>query len=94
MFLFTSTCLFVLTKLDGEHIQQIEDTFTARILSQVTSLWIFEVMGLIKMFANTMMKNKMPTCNQISILLQFAGEILALLCSDDPVQILVILPQW
>ena len=31
---------------------------------------------------------------KISILLQFMGEILALLCRDDSIQILLILPQF
>ena len=36
----------------------------------------------------------MPTCQKISILLQFGNEILALLCHDDSMQILLILSQF
>ena len=44
------------------------------------------------MIGKSIMKNAyLP---KISILLQFGGEILALLCHDDSIQILLILPQF
>ena len=48
-------------------------------------------MGFVSIFRKSMMKNDyLP---KISILLQFGGEILALLCPDDSIQILLILSQ-
>ena len=44
------------------------------------------------MIGKSMMKNAyLP---KISVLLQFGGEILALLCPDDSIQILLILSQF
>ena len=49
-------------------------------------------MGFVSIFGKNMMKNAyLP---KISILLQFGGEILALLCHGDSIQILVILSQF
>ena len=51
-----------------------------------------EIMGLHKIFSKSMMKNAhLP---KISVLLQLGGEILALLCSVDSIQTLLILPQF
>ena len=48
-------------------------------------------MGFVTIFGKSMIKNAyLPT---ISILLQFGGEILALLCPGDSIQILLILSQ-
>ena len=52
----------------------------------VTNIWTFEIIGFVCIFGKSMMKNAyLP---KISILLQFGGEILALLCRDDSIQIL------
>ena len=49
-------------------------------------------MGYVGIFGKNMMKNAyLP---KISILLQFGGEILALLCPGDSIQILLILSQF
>ena len=49
-------------------------------------------MGFVTIFRKSMMKNAyLP---KISILLQFGGEILALLCPGDSIQILLILSQF
>ena len=49
-------------------------------------------MGFVSILGKSMMKNAyLP---KISILLQFGGEILALLCLDDSIQILQILSQF
>ena len=49
-------------------------------------------MGFVSILGKSMMKNAyLP---KISILLQFGGEIVALLCPDDSIQILLILPQF
>ena len=49
-------------------------------------------MGFVSIFRKSMMKSAyLP---KISILLQFGGEILALLCPDDSIQILLILSQF
>ena len=49
-------------------------------------------MGFVSIFGKTMMKNAyLP---KISIKLQFGREILALLCRDDSIQILLILSQF
>ena len=49
-------------------------------------------MGFVSIFEKSMMKNAyLP---KISILLQFGGEILALLCPGDSIQILLILSQF
>ena len=46
-------------------------------------------MGFVSKFGKSTMKNAyLP---KISILLEFGGEILALLCRDDSIQILLIL---
>ena len=49
-------------------------------------------MGFVSIFGKSMMKNAYLL--KISILLQFGGEILALLCPDDSIQILLILSQF
>ena len=49
-------------------------------------------MGFHKILSKSMTKN--ACLPKISVLLQFGGEILALLCSDDSIQTLVILPQF
>ena len=49
-------------------------------------------MGFVSIFGKSMMKNAYLT--KISILLQFGGEILALLCPGDSIQILIILSQF
>ena len=49
-------------------------------------------MGFVSILGKSMMKNAyLP---KIRILLQFGGEILALLCPDDSIQILLILSQF
>ena len=49
-------------------------------------------MGFVSIFGKSMMENAyLP---KISILLQFGSEILALLCRDDSIQILLILSQF
>ena len=49
-------------------------------------------MGFVRIFEKSVMKNAyLP---KISILLQFGGEILALLCPSDSIQILLILSQF
>ena len=49
-------------------------------------------MGFVSIFGKSMMKNAyLP---KISILFQFGGEILALLCPGDSIQILLILSQF
>ena len=64
----------------------------------VTKTNFLNLCDLQTMFQNRMMK--MPTCLQfylfiyLFILLQFGGEILVLLCFDDPIQILVILSRF
>ena len=58
----------------------------------VTNILIFEIMGFVSIFGKSMMKNVyLP---KISISLQFGGEILAMLCRDDSIQILLILSQF
>ena len=55
----------------------------------VTKMTFFEIMGYTEIFWKYMMKNAyLP---KITILLQFWDEILALSCSNDSIQILVIL---
>jgi len=55
----------------------------------VTKNKIFEIMGWTEIFWKYMTKNAyLP---EITILLQFGDEILALSCSNDSIQILVIL---
>ena len=57
------------------------------IKTKFMKLWVF-----FHMIGKSMMQNAyLP---KISILLQFGGEILAVLCSDDSTQILLILPQF
>ena len=52
----------------------------------------FEIIGFVSIFGKTTMKNAyLP---KISILLQFWGEILALLCPDDSIQTLLILSRF
>ena len=47
----------------------------------------FEITRFVSIFGNAMIKNAyLP---KISILLQFGGEILALLCPDDSIQLLL-----
>ena len=49
-------------------------------------------MGFVSIFGKSIMKNAyLP---KISILLQFGGEILAMLCPGDSIQILLILSQF
>ena len=49
-------------------------------------------MGFVSIFGKSMMKNAyLP---KISVLLQFGGEILALLCPNDSIQIRLILSQF
>ena len=53
--------------------------------------FLIQIMGFVRILKKSKMKNiYLP---KISILLQFGGEILALLCPDDSIQILLILPQ-
>ena len=55
----------------------------------VTTICIFEIIGFSKVSAESVMKNAyLP---KIIILLQFGSEKLALLCSDESIQILLIL---
>ena len=49
-------------------------------------------MGFVSIFGKSMIKN--AYFPKISILLQFGGEILVLLCPDDSIQILLILSQF
>ena len=49
-------------------------------------------MGFVSILGKSMMKNTF--LQKVSILLQFGGEILALLCHDDSIQILLILSQF
>ena len=49
-------------------------------------------MGFVGIFGKSIMKN--ASLPKISILLQFGGEILALLCPGDSIQILLILSQF
>ena len=50
---------------------------------------LYEIMGFASILGKSIMKNAyLPN---ISILLQFGGKILALLCLDDSIQILLIL---
>ena len=54
-----------------------------------SQIFEFEIMGFVSIFGKSMMKNAyLP---KISILLQFGGEILALLSPGDSIQILLIL---
>ena len=68
-------------------------TNTNRVLKcDVTNISIYEIMGFLSIFGKSMMKKAyLP---KISILLQFGSEILALLCLDDSIQILLILSQF
>ena len=51
------------------------------------------IMGFVNIFGKSTMKN--AYLQKISILVQiFGGKILALLCSDDSIQILLILSQF
>ena len=50
-------------------------------------------MGSDAIFLKSMTKTCLPA-KKISILLQFWGELLALLCSDDSIQTALSLPQF
>ena len=49
-------------------------------------------MGFVSLFGKSMMKN--AYWPKMTVLLQFGGGILALLCPDDSIQILLILSQF
>ena len=92
------TSLFLGVKMGRRTGQRIWETIKYRVMSpatyrvlkcDVTNICIFAIMEFVSIFGKSTMKNTYLL--KISILLQFGGEILALLCPDDSIQILLIL---